>query len=117
MTDPDATTEEPKKRRGKAALGSGWDWAKGQLSDSKVLAKIAGVVAVGIGMAGLAINEVDLRHRLGVIEAPKRLAPVVQWLDGLDSAVAALKKKDPQVRYRHDAAGSTFIALSFNGGT
>ncbi|MEW6472171.1 MAG: hypothetical protein AB1679_07865 [Actinomycetota bacterium] len=84
-----------KKKRGRAAASSGWHWMKDQLADSKLLATIAGVVATGLAMAGLAISEADLRQRIGVLEAPARLQPVVDRLDDVEGAVSALRAKDP----------------------
>ena len=86
---------EKKKGRAKKATAGGWDWLKSKRGSNALLATIAGAVATGLAVAGIVIPVNDLKQRMGVVESKGKLDPILDHLEDVDSALAAIQKGDP----------------------
>jgi outer membrane murein-binding lipoprotein Lpp len=86
---------EKKKGRAKKATTGGWNWLKSKRGSNALLATIAGAVATGLAVAGIVIPVNDLKQRMGVVESKGKLDPILDHLETVDEALAAIQKGDP----------------------
>jgi outer membrane murein-binding lipoprotein Lpp len=86
---------EKKKGRTKKATSGGWNWLKSKRGSNALLATIAGAVATGLAVAGIIVPLNDLKQRMGVVESQGKLDPILDHLETVDSALAAIQKGDP----------------------
>ena len=95
MADEQLAAKDAGKKpsRRKQALSGGWNWLKDRRGSNALLAAIAGTVATGLAMAGIVVPLNDLKHRVGVVES--RADPLLDHLEAVDDALAALKDADP----------------------
>ncbi|HKY78171.1 MAG TPA: hypothetical protein VJS45_18700, partial [Acidimicrobiia bacterium] len=63
--------------RRKQFMSGGWNWLKGKRASNALLATIAGAVATGLAVAGVVVPLNDLKRRVGVIERPGPIDPVL----------------------------------------
>ena len=92
MAQPEGET---KKGRGKKATTGGWNWLKSKRGSNALLATIAGAVATGLAVAGIVVPLNDLKQRMGVVESKGKLDPILDHLETVDEALAAIQKGDP----------------------
>jgi len=86
---------EKKKGRAKKATTGGWSWLKSKRGSNALLATIAGAVATGLAVAGIVVPLNDLKQRMGVVESTGKLDPILDHLETVDEALAAIQKGDP----------------------
>ena len=86
---------EKKKGRAKKATTGAWSWLKSKRGSNALLATIAGAVATGLAVAGLVVPLNDLKQRMGVVESKGKLDPILDHLETVDDALAAIQKGDP----------------------
>lgn len=86
---------EKKKGRAKKATTGGWNWLKSKRGSNALLATIAGAVATGLAVAGIVVPLDDLKQRMGVVESKGKLDPILDHLEDVDAALAAIQKGDP----------------------
>lgn len=86
---------EKKKGRAKKATGGGWNWLKSKRGSNALLATIAGAVATGLAVAGIVVPLNDLKQRMGVVESQGKIDPILDHLEAVDDALAAIQKGDP----------------------
>src|SRR5687768_12501979 len=86
---------EKKQGRTKKVTSGGWNWLKSKRGSNALLATIAGAVATGLAVAGIVIPVNDLKQRMGVVESKGKLDPILDHLETVDEALAAIQKGDP----------------------
>ena len=86
---------EKKEGRAKKASSGGWNWLKSKRGSNALLATIAGAVATGLAVAGIVVPLNDLKQRMGVVESKGKLDPILDHLESVDEALAAIQKGDP----------------------